>query len=616
VCGIAGIVGDEAESESLSLGAMGEALRHRGPNDGGEWRGSRACFAHRRLSILDTSDAGHQPWVSEDERHVLVFNGEIYNFRDLRQQLEGLGHAFHSQCDTEVLLAALRQWGDAAVERLNGMFAFAFYDTLEERLLLARDRLGIKPIFYAQQGDGLLFASELNALLASGMERPPISAAALDAYFTYLYVPEPETIFEGVHKLLPGHTLVFHRGRVTTERYWQPRYEINNDWTLDSAAEAYKELLEDAVRLRLVSDVPLGAFLSGGLDSSSVVGMVSRLADAPVKTFCIGFDDAHANELGYARMAAEHFGTDHSETMLHPDMVDLLPQLVRHFGEPFADSSALPTWLVSQVARESVTVALSGDGGDELFAGYTWAHMNWRVARYRRFPAPLRRAADILLHQLPASPTLDKFRHFSRDSFLDNQASFRRRNTALESDARMNLYASDLRDAVTQTATDTIAQAEAAMSPEDWMLYDDTTRYLPGDILTKVDRMSMAHGLEARVPLLDHRLVEFAATVPFHLKFDGTTSKRLAKHAVQDMLPPGLLTQRKRGFALPIQKWFRQALGQHFQDALLSGDSHAQTYLNPQALQRLHQEHQSSQHHHGHTLWSLLIFEHWLREMG
>jgi len=621
MCGICGVAYSDPgrEADRGVLEAMNAALAHRGPDDAGVWQSGGVGLAHRRLSILDPSPAGHQPMSSEDGELVCVYNGEIYNFRELREELKKSGRRFHTECDTEVLLAACRIWGDAALDRFNGIFAFALYDKRNRRLLLARDRLGVKPLFYTVQDGVLAFASELSALRAGGFCAGPLNLAALDAYFTFLYIPAPDTIYEGVYKLLPGEKLVFEAGRITRERYWRLSYDINPAWTLDDAADAYLELLTDAVRLQRVSDVPLGAFLSGGLDSSSVVGLLSLMSAQPVKTFSIGFDETQADELRFARTAARHFQTDHTEAVLRPDMIDTVSRLVRYFGEPFADSSALPTWLVSQVAREKVTVALSGDGGDELFAGYTWTQRSHQVARYRWFPAALRRLADIGLRSLPDSPRTAKLRRFSGDSFLSPDASFRRRLTCFPPELRAALYTRDTAQAVSGNVSDRfqehIAEA-AALSDDDRMLYVDTVMYLPDDILTKVDRMSMAHGLEVRVPLLDHRLVEFAATVPFPLKYARGISKRLAKRALRRLLPPELLRQRKQGFAIPIQRWFRNELRSHFEETVLGSSARNRAYLTPETVQSLFRRHVTGQEDAGHQLWAILLFEHWLRCEG
>ena len=556
--------------------------------------------------------------TNEDSTITVVFNGEIYNFKELRETLIALGHTFRTQSDTEVIVHAYEEYGDDAVLRFNGMFAFAIYDLPRKRTLLVRDRLGIKPLYYGVRNGTLAFASELNALMQSGLFSARLNPAALDAYFEFLYVPAPDTIFDGVHKLLPGEQLIWENGRYTTDLYWKLMFRPDRSWTIDTAAETYRYLLEDAIRLQRVSDVPLGAFLSGGIDSSSVVGMLAGMSERPVKTFTIGFKDSTSDETRFARLAAERFHTEHVEEILNPDMVSIAPELARHFGEPFADSSAVPTWLVSRLARQHVTVALSGDGGDELFAGYTWTRMNRNVARYRRVPAFLRSLMTSALNLFPETPLVHKVRRFNADTFLDPRASFRRRETCFDSTQRKQLFQQALLDRFQELAVRNIDRfAECAVTGprniNDWMLYQDTSFYLPDDILTKVDRMSMAHALEARVPLLDHRFVEFAASLPFSLKLSNGISKRVVKHALRDMLPPELLTQRKQGFGIPIQRWFREDLRACFEETVLAPDARCASLLNQEPIRELFEAHTSTRQDAGHHLWALFMFEHWMR---
>lgn len=598
------------------LAGMNGALAHRGPDDQGLWHGGHVALAMRRLSVIDRH-GGHQPMTNEDGSVVLVYNGEIYNAGELRGALERRGCVFRTRSsDTEVVLRAYEAFGDEAVHHFNGMFALAIYDRRQDRLVLARDRLGIKPLYYAVRDGALAFASELDALLRSGLVRGTLNPAAVDAYFTFLYVPAPDTIFQDAQKLCPGEMLVFRQGTLHRERYWRLRFQPDETWTLSSAAEAYLDLLKDAVRLRRVSDVPLGAFLSGGIDSSSVVGALSMMSTAPIKTFTIGFEDADISELRYARIVADHFGTDHTEEIMRPDMVHMAAALARHFGEPFADSSAAPTWLVSKVAREHVTVALSGDGGDELFAGYTWTHRDRNVHLYRRVPASIRRFIDGALCVAPKWPRFGKLRRFNQDSFLEPYASFRRRHTCFSDDDRRALYHVELARAVQSCVIDRFrehAESAGAIAPDDWLLYQDTVMYLPDDILTKVDRMSMAHSLEVRVPLLDHRLVEFAATVPFSMKLKGNISKRVVKRALKPLLPRKLLRQRKQGFAIPVQRWFRGELRGHFEETVLAEDARCTRLLERAFIKELLQGHVARREDYGHHLWTLLMFEHWLR---
>ena len=620
MCGIGGLVhsSPDADVPCAVLEMLGDSQAHRGPDDAGIWREGRAGLVHRRLSVLDPSPAGHQPMMSRDGRFVVVFNGEIYNFQDIRTELETRGHEFHTQCDTEVLLEAWSTWGADALTRLNGMFAFAVYDRETGVVTLARDRLGVKPLFYTLHGGMLAFASELGALTAAGLAGGALNPAAIDAYFTYLYIPAPDTIFRGVYKLRPGEMLTFRDGALHTARYWRLHPRPDPRWRMEDAAERTLELLRDAVRLRRISDVPLGAFLSGGMDSSAITALLSASSGGPVKTFTIGFNDAEADELRYARRVANHCGTDHAEAVLAPDMVALAPRIARHFGEPFADSSALPVWLVSEVARRQVTVALSGDGGDELFGGYTWMRMNRAVARYRRVPEALRRGIDRALALGPDAPRLARLRRFSADSFLEPIESFRRRLTCFGADQRAGLYHETVRAAIAASREDRFLEhaAEAAqLSMDDRMLYLDTVMYLPDDILTKVDRMSMAHGLEARTPMLDYRLVEFAATLPFELKLSGGVSKQVLKHAMRGLLPECVLTERKRGFALPIQRWFRGTLGKRFEETVLAEDALASRFLAREPIARLFSAHRAGRGDFGHHLWALLMFEMWLREV-
>lgn len=617
MCGICGIA-HTARTQHVDrarLRHMNKALQHRGPDDAGAWFGGHVGLAMRRLSVIDLF-RGKQPLMNEEGSIILVYNGEIYNYRELRHDLETRGHVFRTLSDTEVVLRAYEEHGDDALHRLNGMFAFALYDARHDRLLLARDRVGIKPLFYSFRNNVLVFASELDAIMRSGMVRGALNPSAIEAYFSFLYVPGPDTIYRDVHKLMPGHKLVLQRGTMRIEPYWQLELKPDENWTVEAASERYIELLTDAVRAQCVSEVPLGAFLSGGLDSCSVVAMMHVTSAAPVKTFTIGFDDAHLDEIRYARLAAQHFETEHTEEILRPDMVDTAPYLARFFGEPFADSSALPMWLVSQVARREVTVALSGDGGDELFAGYTWLHMTEHVQRYQRMPRPLRAAAHGLLRALPRSARINKLRRFSGDSFLSPLEVFRRRQTTFDRDARARLFGPELAAAIAEESRDRYQERLDALPdlpPLQKMLLLDFSVYLPDDILTKVDRMSMAHSLEARVPLLDNSIVDFAATLPPSMKLNGRISKFIVKKAVGPIMPPELMKQRKQGFAIPIQRWFRDDLREHFVQAVLSHESRNSALLNRRCIRAVYDEHIQQYDDRGHQLWAILMFEHWLR---
>lgn len=617
MCGICGIMNADREqrADEALVERMNRALDHRGPDDSGSWHGGHVGLAMRRLSIIDLF-RGRQPIANEDKSVILVYNGEIYNFQELREQLEVRGHVFRTMSDTEVVLRAYEEYGDDALAHLNGMFAFALYDARQDRLLLARDRVGIKPLYYTVRNGALAFSSELDSLMQSGLIRGALNPSAVNAYFSFLYVPAPDSIFRDVFKLPPAHKLVYRNGKVSVERYWSLQLESDSKLSLPEAAETYVDLLCDAVRMQCVSDVPLGAFLSGGLDSSSVVAMMHVNSAAPVKTYSIGFDDAHMDELKYARVAAEHFETDHTEAILRPDMVETAPYLVRFFGEPFADSSALPMWLVAQLARREVTVVLSGDGGDELFAGYTWLSMTRRVNAYRHVPAILRYGIDAALRLLPASPLAGKLRRFSRDSFLESDAVFRRRETCFDGRERAALYGPELATQIAQDVVDRFqehVEDAAAMSPENRMLHHDFNMYLPDDILVKVDRMTMAHSLEARVPILDNRIIEFAASVPFRMKMRGSISKYIVKKAIGPIMPPDLIRQRKQGFAIPVHRWMREELRGHFLETVLGHDARNTMLLNRRAIRSIFDRHVQGTDNYGHHLWALLMFEHWLR---
>ncbi|MFM1918958.1 MAG: hypothetical protein RLZZ303_592 [Candidatus Hydrogenedentota bacterium] len=609
MCGIAGLLDFPTPTDTSSvLESMHRALAHRGPDASGMVTFPGGGLTHTRLSVIDCSDAANQPFSWADARYHLVYNGELYNFRELRRELEQRGASFRTTGDTEVVAAALAEWGTDAFRRFNGMFALAWHDAQDNSLLLARDRLGIKPLHYAVESRGLAFASELGALRLALRDGGSIDREALDAYFALQYIPAPRTIYQCVRKLRPGHWLRFHAGGLKEDAYWRLEYKPDPAWTLGDAAGRYRELLDDAVRMQRIADVPLGAFLSGGLDSSSVVATLARQSEAPVETFSIGFEDASADERPYARAVAQAFHTNHHESLAQPGLAEMLPKLVQRMGEPFADSSILPTWLVSRLARERVTVALSGDGGDELFAGYTWLRHTLLSREAARIPAPLRNAMRTLLGAAPGSARAGQARRFLADAGLPLREAFRRRLTLFDAPARQRLLGRALDWDPFGEAWD----AARTVDERDRMLAVDTALYLPDDVLAKVDRMSMAHALEVRVPLLDHRIVEFAASLPFALKLSGGESKRVAKEAFRNVLPPPVLRQRKRGFAIPIDAWFRGGLGQRYRERILESEAPLKHLADIELARALFQEHQSGQASHGHRLWSLLVLNEFL----
>ena len=621
MCGIAGFVdrssgsGARREADFSLVHRMCEVIRHRGPDDEGIHVEAGVGLGMRRLSIIDLS-TGQQPIHNEDESVWLVFNGEIYNYRELRTELEQLGHRFYTASDTETIVHAYEQWGEECFRRLRGMFGIALWDRRERTLLLARDRAGMKPLHYAEHGGRLFFGSELKSLLTAGAVDGAIDNESLDHYLSFLYTPRDRSIFKGVHKLPPGHLLRWHDGKLSTRPYWQIDARESFRGTADDAALELRRVMADAVRSHMVSDVPLGAFLSGGVDSSAVVGFMAEASDRPVKTFSIGFDDPEFDELEHARTVANHFGTEHHEFVVRPDALGILDQLIGHFDEPFADSSAIPTWYVSEIARKHVTVVLSGDGGDELFGGYDRYLPHPRVAQFDRLPIPgRRRVAAAVWPLLPHGVQGKNFlRHVARDDngrFLESVALFR-------DDEKDALYSPEFRAQLNgATAEDRLGrhfERFASLPAQSRMMRFDFETYLPEDVLTKVDRMSMAHSIESRVPLLDNDVIEFAATLPTELKIHQGRRKHVLKEALKGMVPAGILDRRKQGFAVPLGSWFKGGLTDVFADVLGSTTTRQRGYFQPAFIERLVREQLSGRRDHTLRLWQLLVFELWYRQ--
>ena len=620
MCGIAGfadtsIVPQPATGNEAAVAlvrAMCDVIRHRGPDDEGIHVAPGVGLGMRRLSIIDLS-TGHQPIHNETRDVWIVFNGEIYNYRELRRALEARGHRFATASDTETIVHAYEEWGLAAFGRLRGMFGIAIWDARSRELLLARDRAGIKPLYYTETPERLYFGSELKSLLASGDVPRALDAGSLDHYLSFLYTPPDRSIFRNVRKLPAGHVLRWSTGRAEVIRYWQIAATEDFRGTEDEAAEQLHDVLADAVRSHLVSDVPLGAFLSGGVDSSVVVGLMAE-ASPRVTTFSIGFDEPAYDELPYARAVAEHFGTDHHEFVVRPDAVAILDALVDHFDEPFADSSAIPTWYVSEIARRHVTVVLSGDGGDELFGGYDRYLPHPRVAAFDRLPVfGKRRAASLLWPLLPHGARGKNYlRHVSRDDegrYLDAIGFF-------QADEKHALLAGDLRARIAEDAETSAARRFArfrALPLHSRMMRFDFETYLPEDVLTKVDRMSMAHSIESRVPLLDNEVIDFAASLPAHFKIRHGTRKRVLKRAAARLLPARILERRKQGFGVPLDVWFRGDLRGLFHDVLLSARARQRGYFDACFVDRLVREHLAGSRDHTLRLWQLLVFELWHR---
>jgi len=613
MCGIAGIVSFDARPVALDdLRAMCAAMVHRGPDEDGFYVDPHVGLGMRRLSIIDL-ETGRQPIASEDGTVWAIFNGEIYNYRELRSYLETRGHTFRTATDTETIVHLYEEEGERCVDKLRGMFAFAVWDKRARRLLLARDRLGIKPLYYTWAGQRLFFASELKALLELPEVERTVSPSSLDHLLTFLYTPPSESIVAGVRKLEPGHTLIASPEReIRVERYWNVKFVPERGRSVEYFEERLRALLEESVRLHMVSDVPLGAFLSGGIDSSSVVATMARLSPRPVKTFSVGFPDRDFNELGYARQVASALGTDHRELVVEPAALQIVEDLAWHLDEPFGDSSAIPTYLVSQLAAEEVTVVLSGDGGDELFGGYDKYVVEGRERRLRFLPPWGRRLFGAISARIPEGARGKRFlRHHSlaaAERYLDACTLF-----TLEE--KRKLLQPDLFLALGGEKPWHGEAARIADPNRHWLSSLqclDLENYLPLDILTKVDRMSMAHSLEARVPLLDHKLVEFAATIPPGLLLHRGTTKYLFKRAMRGILPDAVLERPKQGFAIPLGRWFRGKLADFARDLLLSETSRRRGIFNPRYVARLI-ERQDPEENLGLQLWTLLSFELWCK---
>lgn len=621
MCGIAGVVdvGGLAPEDAAAIGPMTAALRHRGPDDSGLFLDAVAALGHARLSIVDLA-SGRQPMCNEDESIWIVFNGEIYNFPELHERLQARGHRFRSRCDTEAIIHLYEDHGDACVEHLRGMFAFAIWDQNRRRLLLARDRVGIKPLYYRQSGTRLVFGSEIKAVLqAPGVPRR-INAEALQDYLTYLWVPAPKSMFEGIFKLPPGHVAVFGAHGARVRPYW----DLHFPEPLRDGEEALKERflaeLRESVRIHLTADVPLGAFLSGGVDSSAVVATMAGLLPGPVLTNSIGFEEAGFNELAHADAVARKFQTDHHRRVVLPDAIDLVDRLAWHYDEPFADSSAIPTYCVSRLARENATVVLSGDGGDENMAGYRKYKFHQRERRLRRtVPGPIRRQVFRPLGRLyPKADWLP--RALRAKSTLQNLGS-----TDLEAIYRSRAFHDPrasralIRPEIRPSGYDSISVMEDhdrrcdATDPLNRELYIDIKTYLVDDILTKVDRASMAVGLEVRVPLLDHKFMEFMAAVPTDLKLRGGQGKYLFKQAVRPVLGDAVVDRRKMGFSIPLGDWFRGPLKELTEDALFAPDAFINSILDVAEVRRIWRAHQSGLHWREPMIWAVLMLEQWGR---
>lgn len=644
MCGIAGIVDLDATPEKGLIERMCRIMTHRGPDGEGYHISGPVALGHRRLSIIDLA-GGKQPLCNEDGMVWITFNGEIYNFQELRDDLVAKGHRFATRSDTEAIVHAYEEYGERCVERLRGMFAFAVWDSRADKLFIARDRLGKKPLYYCHNGGRFLFASEIKAILQDEGVPRDLNHKALADYLTYHYIPFPETIFKGIRKLEPGHFLRVESVRsvesvesveptkptqqtklsLTIKQYWDITYSPDYSLSESDWVEALREKLREAVKIRLISEVPLGAFLSGGIDSSTVVALMSQVQSAPVKTFSIGFKEEDFSELKYARQVAEKFGTEHHEFVVEPDAMEVLPRLAWEFDEPFADSSAIPTYYVSKIAREQVTVILSGDGGDETFAGYRRYGWAQDMSKYDAIPAPLKKA----FFGVPAALLPDgvkgkgALKHLSKGAF-ERYAGL---NTFGEPPYLERVLSKDTLSAIRQahvgaknlsTLPDFSAMRRFydGCTSSDYLTriqYVDTKLYLSEDILTKVDRASMLCSLETRAPLLDHEVIELAARMPPSFKLRGGETKYILKKAMEGILPDEILYRRKMGFGVPLVHWFKKDLTEYARDILLSKQARERGLFNVAYVETVLDTHQKKGRDLSARIWALLFFEQWCR---
>jgi asparagine synthase (glutamine-hydrolysing) len=620
MCGIVGIVRNDGKpvGEQL-LSRMNNAIRHRGPDEDGFYVNGPVGLAMRRLSIIDLK-SGQQPIHNQDRSSWIVFNGEIYNYLELREKLEKLGHSFYTNSDTEAIVHAYDQFGPDCPKHLRGMFAFAIWNERTQELFLARDRVGKKPLLYAHINGHLIFGSEFSALLLHPDVSRDVRPEALDYYLSFMCIPAPLTAYKAIRKLEPGHWLRWRKGEIEEQRYWQPDFTKKLDITEEEAGERTVEILREAVRVRLMSEVPLGAFLSGGIDSSAVVALMAQESSERVKTFSIGFEEQDFSELHHARRIAEHVGADHHEFIVKPDAVEVLPMLVEHYGEPYADSSAVPTYYVARETRKHVTVALNGDGGDESFAGYERYIAMGLTEKYRRVPSFLRESViKETVNLIPSSATkrsrVKSAKRLLEAVSLPRVDRYTHWVSVFNEQTKQPLY-SDLFRQQTQDANPTGLLGEwfkraNGIGILDAMLLTDQMTYLPNDLLVKVDIATMAVSLEARSPFLDHHVIEFAASLPQDLKLRRLTSKYLLKKVLRKLLPSENLNRRKMGFGVPIGHWFRGKMQPFLREVVLSEKALRRGLFKPEAVRQLIELHARGERDYSHQLWTLLMLELW-----
>jgi asparagine synthase (glutamine-hydrolysing) len=620
MCGIAGFSQfNQVKAKQKTLVEMGNAILHRGPDASGEYIDDDIALCHRRLSIIDLSDAGIQPMHSSDDKFVIAFNGEIYNFLELRSSLQAEGYQFNTHTDTEVILALYGKYGEKCLEHLNGMFAFALWDKEKKELFVARDRMGKKPLYYYFDNENIFFASELKALFVLPNIPKTVRVDAVYDFFAYQYIPDPKTIFENIYKLEPGHFITINASGLNKKEYWDISFAQTSNDSEEKLKADLTKLTDYCTKSRMVSDVPLGAFLSGGVDSSGIVALMAKNSESPITTCSIGFDDEKYNEVDFARSVAEQYKTNHHEFTVHQNVKDELDHIVSFFDEPFADPSLVPTYFVSELAKQKVTVAIAGDGGDEVFAGYEkYSVDNVENQLRQKFPSIVRRNIFPPLAKLAGCI---KARPFSRAKSLLTSLSvepamgFYITNSFMSDDIWNSLVNENMKSNLNgyHPSKITIDAYNKADGPDHLskVLYTDMKTYLPGGILVKVDRMSMANSLEVRAPILDYKLVEFAAKIPSKFKFNDGEKKYILKEIFKPFLSDNILYRKKMGFSVPLADWLRGEIKEIAEDCLFNREGGLVSYFKQETIQKMWLQHQNKQIDYSAPLWSMLMFQMW-----
>jgi asparagine synthase (glutamine-hydrolysing) len=623
MCGIVGYVNNGSRAvEREILARMNHEIIHRGPDEDGFFVKENVGLAMRRLAIIDLK-GGQQPIFNSDKTKAIVFNGEIYNFQELREDLIKRGHSFYTKCDTEVIIHLFDEYGTDCVNYLRGMFAFAIWDETEKSLFIARDRVGKKPLLYSHQPNGdLIFGSEFQALLAHPSISREVDFEAIDSYLSYLCVPAPQTAFKQIRKLEPAHWMLWKNGEVKTHRYWLPDFSKKIKISEPEAIEETTRILREATKMRMIAEVPLGAFLSGGVDSSTIVALMAEVSEKPVKTFSIGFEEQDFSELKYAKIVANHVGAEYHEFIVRPNALEVLPTLIEHYGEPYADSSAIATYYVSKETRQFVTVALNGDGGDESFGGYERYLAMQMAEKYHHLPEFLRKTVIestvslIPTSELKKSRVRDAKRFLQAASLPKTERYFRWMST-FNREAKKEIYTKEFANTVAEqnpsVFLDKWFDKADGLSILDSILLTDQMTYLPNDLLVKVDIVSMANSLEARSPFLDHKVIEFAASLPENLKVGRFETKTLLKKVAAQLVPREVIYRRKMGFGVPLGDWFRGEMKSFLRDILLSEKSLSRGIIKPEFIEKYVREHTESAKDHAFQIWTLLMLELWFQ---